>query len=282
MKLSISNVPNTLDDCSKKQLVEIINISKNRSLSIEQKRIKIFFLLINNQGDFFEKINFWFQLKFKPWWIKTKLGIWFHTEKGLDIDINIPDFDLEDLVLDVYDHTQFLFEESQTLFTQKIKRLGLYLRGPEEYFQNLSFRQFRDADSEYYAMLEEFEHTKKLSITDEFILSLYKPINFIFVPTKIKASEAEREIILMFYLTNRKQLEIEFPNVFKKKSGKTSKQSIQDYTEMWENILDEVAGKPQEYTKVDELNVRSVLKNIDRAFAKIDAQQLAYDNARLH
>ena len=284
MKLNLKNVPNTLDDCSKKQIIKILKIASDNTLAPLIKRVKLFYILIEDQGNFFNKISYWYQLSFKLWWVKTGLGKFVHSEEGLNIDITLSECDFEELSYDVEDYTEFLFSEDEILLKQKLKRIGLFKVGPTDYFGNLTFKQFREADSEFYQMLEQKEQSGKLEISNAFINALYTDFFPFIYHAKSNLTEHEKKLILMYYVGNRRQLALEFPYVFKpKSSNKTSEFSkMMEYSDMWENILDTIAEKPQFYSIVDRLNVRSVLKNLDQKFAKDEAIKTAYEQSGVY
>ena len=268
MLLKIKNIPQSLNDCTLKQLYKIIELSK-ADFSLEIRKIMLFYILIENQGNIFQKINYWFQLSFKPWYARTWLGIFMHDEHFLNININVLKLDIEELFYEVEDLTSFIFNEKDSLTKQKIPEFRHGWVGPQDYFSDLTFQQFRLADVEFYAIIEEKEITGRLNITNDFIRALY--INkYGNAHSPIYLSNTDLQIILMYYIGNRKQLEIEFPHVFKKSKSSQST-DLDAYNKMWEDILDSIAQTPEKYEVIDDLNVRSVLKNLDRKF-ELNAQ----------
>lgn len=260
MKIKLQNIPTSLNECTLGQLINIVRIS-NDNINNDLNKLRIFYILIDNQGNVFDKINYLFRLSFVPWYAKTKLAKFLHDEKYLNFNLNVPEFDLEYFSAIIEDITAMMYDEENTLTKMKFRFNDS--SGPGDYFENLDFQTFRFTDSEFYYMLELKEQTGEIKVTDDFIRYLYNiPPSY-----KLKLSPEIRQIILMYYIGNRKQLEYEFPFVFKKSKGTST---LNSYEEMWENILDAIAEKPQEYNNVDMLNVRSVLKNLNR---KIELNQ---------
>ena len=258
MQITLKNIPDSINDCSLEQIVKIIQLSK-QEMDINTRKAKLFNILIENQGSFFDKISYVFNLQFKPWYAKTMLGKFLHSEQYLNIDLSVSTLDYNEFNADILDSTEFIFDEQDILTRQKYGKIGG--TPPEDYFGNVTFNQFRNADSEFYAILEDKEITGQLDITDAFIRELYQIDN----QTPLKISDEIRQIIFMYYVGNRQQLKKEFPYVFQNGSG-SNKVNYDSYVEMWENILDAIAEKPQYYDAVDSLNVRSVLKNLNRKF----------------
>lgn len=54
----------------------------------------------------------------------------------------------------------------------------------------------------------------------------------------------------------------EFPNVFQKSKSKTI--NVAEYQESWLDILDTIAGSPKDYDNFNDLNVRYVLRHLDK------------------
>lgn len=272
MKIIRLKLPNQYDDCTKKQLLGIIRTFRTK-MTFNARLVKLFLILVQNQGDFFDKVSWLWQLKIKPWWAKSKLGKWIYSENGLNIDVNIIEIDFEDLSLDIIDATAFIFTDY--LLKQKVKNIGFYF-GPGNYFGDMTFQQFRDTDLEFLEMLDNQEQTDELVVTDEFIFKLYKPLFGVKWP-KPHLSNELKELIYMYYVGNRKLLAEEFDSVFNS-GGKNKSFDKNAHEKDWETILNEIAEKPQYYGVVDSLNVRSVLKNLDEKIKKQQALKDFYDN----
>jgi hypothetical protein len=258
MNILLKNIPESINDCSLEQIVKIIQLSK-KEMDINLRKQKLFYILIEDQGNILDKISYAFNLQFKPWYAKTMLGKLLHSEQYLNIDLHVPTIDYDEINADILDTTEFIFDEKDVLSRQKCWKIGN--TPPEDYFGNVTYRQFRNADAELYAILENKEITGQLDITDAFVKELYLIDN----EAPLKLTDEIRHIIFMYYIGNRQQLKKEFPFVFPSGSG-SSKSTYESYVEMWENILDAIAEKPQHYEAVDNLNVRSVLKNLNRKF----------------
>lgn len=265
MKIRLRNIPESLDDCSKKQILQIINLSKKNHITPKHRRELLFLILIKQQDKPLQKLWVIYQLFLKPWYVKTKLAKFIHHENYLNLPITIITVDDQKLSYEIEDATAFIFNRD-SLLTQKVKYLKYFWKTPEDYFGNLTFRQFRNAEEYLYEILEEKEETGVININDNFLKSICR--NTISDKLPLKASPQIRELLLMFYIGNRKQLEQEFTFVFPQSKSKT--QNPTSPVKMWEDVLNAIAKVPQEFDKVDELNIRYVLKNLDSTLEEID------------
>lgn len=265
MKIRLRNIPESLDDCSKKQILQIVKLSKQNNIAPKHRRELLFLILIKQQDKPLQKLWVIYQFFLKPWYAKTKLAKFIHHEKYLNLPITLITVDDQELSYEIEDATAFIFNRD-SLLTQKVKHLKYFWKTPEDYFSNLTFRQFRNAEESLYEILEEKEETGQTIITDNFLKSFCR--NTISNKLPLKASPQIRELLLMYYIGNRKQLEQEFGFVFPKKQTKT--QTPTSPVKMWEDVLNAIAKVPQDFDKVDELNIRYVLKNLDSTLQEVD------------
>lgn len=265
MKIRLRNIPESLDDCSKKQILQIVKLSKQTNITPKHRRELLFLILIKQQDKPLQKLWVIYHFFIKPWYIKTSIAKFIHHEKYLNIPITVPTFDDEELSYEIEDATAFIFNRDN-LLTQKVKYLKYFWKTPEDYFGNLTFRQFRNAEEYLYEILEEKEETGEINISDNFLKSICR--NTISNNLPLKASPQTRELLLMYYIGNRKQLEQEFKFVFPQSRSKT--QTPISPVKMWEDVLNAIAKVPQDFDKVDTLNIRYVLKNLDSTLAEID------------
>lgn len=265
MKICLRNIPESLDDCTRKQILQIIKLSKQTHITPKHRRELLFLILIKQQDKSLQKLWVIYQFFFKPWYIKTRLAKFIHHENYLNLPITTLAVDDQELSYEIEDATAFIFNRD-SLLTQKVKYLKYFWKTPEDYFSDLTFRQFRNAEECLYEILEEKETTGEINISNDFLKSLIR--NTISNKLPLKASPQIRELLLMFYIGNRKQLEQEFTFVFPQSKSKT--QNPTSPVKMWEDVLNAIAKVPQEFDKVDTLNIRYVLKNLDSTLAEID------------
>ncbi len=274
------NIPASINDFTPNQLRQVVKLSQ-QDLTKPQRNIWFLLIMSNQTGSNKQKAWAFWQLYVKPWWSRTLLGRFVHV--FLNIDIEIQTFNEEELENIVAQASSVLEDETQRLYIQKIPIIGnnaKRLYGVADYFGDLTFAQFRQAEVAFFDY--RFGETKDKALSD-LIRVLYRPKkamaeNYI---TKVINNQLPevRQMVLMFYMHNRELLTSEFKFVFPtSEKGETIK-SMAEYETMWEDTLDEVAGKPDKYQSIDDLNVRYVLKNLDRKIQKIKLETAAYEAA---
>ncbi|PWK27171.1 hypothetical protein LV89_01986 [Arcicella aurantiaca] len=240
MKIKLQNIPESLDECSLTQVKKILEII-DLELEKEDRQIQIFLTLLEGTSSVFQRV-------------KIFISSFFYKHI----------YDVSEMKYEVADIVQ-LIDENILLYTQKISMFP-FEKSAGDFLQNMTFNQFRTVDAEYYKIIEELKATGQLNISDEFISALY---DVKFFKARIKKYKL---VIFHYYSSNREQLTLEFPEVFNPKKAIKTKEQL-TYVEVWENILNAVAEKPQFYETVDNLNVRYVLKYINEAIKSADALQ---------
>lgn len=236
MKINLKNIPESLDECSLSQAQKILEIN-DLCADNDDRQTQVFFVLIARKSSVYQTLKIFISSLFYK-----------HV------------FDVSELKFEITDIVQ-LIDQNIEIFTQKIKTFP-FEKSAGDYFENMNFNQFRQADAQYYIIIQHLETTGELFITDDFIYALF---DLRFFKARIKKYKL---LIFHYYSSNRQQLALEFPEVFNPKKRKNADDVT--YTEMWENMLNAVAEKPQFYDTVDGLNIRYVLKYINETIKASD------------
>lgn len=264
-------IPGKFDELKASQLEQIFRI-KDLALEEWQARLFLFRVLVGWNLKFW-----WFRLwneKFVVFldWITLKKLVW--RQKYLDAD------DWHELS---FGFTDFLYNPNQNLTQNPYQKLwlkGRFFRGPKGRFGDLTFGEFVRAD-EYFLVYQITKDTKHL---DKMIACMWRhgiwkreKFDFETVDKRVKIlsklSQAQKEIILTWYIGCRKIIENEFAFIYPKpdedQKEKTTQRlglrQISDYAKS-------LGKKPMDYAptpsdddveKIYHANVYYVLRQIN-------------------
>jgi hypothetical protein len=262
------NIHQDVNQLSRKTLVKIADMTLQR---LDESRFKLyaFLALLEQDNSRWKIFKLKCQTKYPIDFINTKFGRF--VSKFIHIKVlNLTNPDNAEFINSI---TDFFFSRRNDVVRNPIPRIYFrsklgFFSGPSDYAESFTFGQFWQSKVAFL----EYQENPSADRFQAFITILYPRFRLWFFrlsETKslhfwrfVKLSPAEQQVILWYYSGVLDMLISEFPNVFQKSKSKTI--NVAQYQESWLDILDTIAGSPKEYDNFNDLNVRYVLRHLDK------------------
>lgn len=256
-----------INKLSRKTLVKIANLTLQR---LDQSHFKCyaFLALLAQDNSTWQMFKLKCQTKYKLDFINTKFGRFL--SKFINIKVlNIANQANAEFINTI---TDFFFNRTNELVKNPSERIKASFfgsfQGPTSYAESFTFGQFWQSKVAFL----EYQENPSADNFRAFIAILYPRFRMWFCRLSeakslhfwrfTKLSPAEQQVILWYYSGVLDMLISEFPNVFQK--SKSKKIDVTKYEESWLDILDTISGSPKEYDNFNALNVRYVLRHLDK------------------
>lgn len=284
--LKIENItlqlPGKLDEMNSSQLEEVFSI-KDVDLQDWQARLVLFKVLVGQNTRFW-----WFRLwneKIIVFLDRLTFGLLVLKQRILDSD------DWYDLM---FFYTDFLFDSKQNLTRNPYPFIwlkGRFYRGPKGRFQNLTFGEFVRAD-EYFL---KYQTTKEEKYLDRMIAVMWRfgireRQKFDFdtvekrIPVLSQLSQAQKQVILVWYIGCRKILEREFKHIYPEPEENQKEQSKKMGLSNIAAYAKSLGKKPMEYAPTpSDADVESIYHaNVYYVLRQINQDILEYKKLKEH
>lgn len=261
------NIQQDINQLSRKTLVKIADMTLQK---LDECRFKFyaFLALLEQDNSRWQMFKLKCKTKYIIDFINTRFGRF--VSKFINIKIhNIANQANAEFINSVSD---FFFSRKNELVKNPFRKirtrcLGCF-DGSTDYAESFTFGQFWQSKVAFL----QYQENPTADNFRAFITILYPRFRMWFCRlseekslhfwTFTNLSPAEQQVILWYYSGVLDMLISEFPNVFQKSKSKTI--NVAEYQESWLDILDTIAGSPKEYDNFNDLNVRYVLRHLDK------------------
>ncbi|MEA5459104.1 hypothetical protein VB796_08655 [Arcicella sp. LKC2W] len=267
-------------DINKLTAKTLIKIAEMSLLQLDESRFRFFaFLAMLEQSN-----PKWQVLKLK---LKVKLSIKFSKTKigqFLSKFINLKVYNLaNEHNSEFISHcTDFYFSRRNEIYTAPIQKIqcsifGFY-SGMSDFGETFSFGQFWQATVaflEYQSNPSSDNFRSLLSLLfPKFRLWFFRlsDSNAVYFWRFTRISDPTKQVILWSFSGIINQIMSEFPNAFVK-SKSTNEINVEETRDSWLDTLDNISGSPDKYDTFNDLNVRYVLRHLDKTIKENKAQK---------